>query len=434
MFAQRGSSYRGHFGCVSLTLILLISTGLRADDSAVETAPEFTAPPLSPSLLDFVTGMPVAYNTKVMMTPELLRPPFAGEAVDTAKGLASKIKAQQIDAKNRVKAAKFLGSVDCIAYPEAQQQLVGLVTEDPVEEVRYAAAKALKEQFSHGKARHPSGKDKRKFDTCRGCCGNQEVMNTLAARANEIGDAGCPLEPSERVRKVLSEALAECCPQCWSCMNQSAEQDLTPVPEQEKEEQQSTPGKEERTPGTEQKKDTQVVPPKPTPPTEEEPGKQTQLPLLQSAQAALTTKSSLIRTTASCDGKPIIHPISSTALASTNATADVPCLRGYCPVALLEGKLIPARKEFAFSYQNHIFHFSSAEAKKAFEATPAKYAPILAGVDFILHEMENKDVTGNYFTIYKGHPYWFATKQNRSDFEQNPQKYLNARNRTRVRQ
>ena len=106
-------------------------------------APAFNPAPIKPTLVDFLTGMPVTHSMQVMATPKLLRPGFAGEMDNTAKGLASKIKAKEVDVPKRVKAAKYLGKVDCRAYPDSQVQLVDLATGDEFEEVRFAAAKAL---------------------------------------------------------------------------------------------------------------------------------------------------------------------------------------------------------------------------------------------------------------------------------------------------
>ena len=177
------------------------------------TAAAFEPKPIQGSLIDFLTGMPVSYQLQLLQTDPLLRPPFAGAPLDSAKGLAAKIKGQQLDAKNRIKALKFLGDVDCVEYPESQQVLVKHLREDPVEKVRLAAAKALEEQLSHGKDEKPNRRERRRKDTCKGCC-TKMVLNALSECAYETDDQGCYLEPSKRVREAAEDALKTCC-DCW---------------------------------------------------------------------------------------------------------------------------------------------------------------------------------------------------------------------------
>ena len=183
-----------------------------AGGAPVETAPAFESPDLSPSLLDFVTGLPVAKKVKELFTPKLLREPFAGAPVDSAKGLAAKIQAEQIDVENRIAATEFLAEVDCRAYPEAQKQLIKLILEDPSEEVRLAAVEAIQEHFSRGlDCEKASKKEKRRYDTCRGCC-TQEGIDAVYKVAYEMDPdfPDCMYEPSKRVRKEAAKAVEIC--------------------------------------------------------------------------------------------------------------------------------------------------------------------------------------------------------------------------------
>ena len=118
---------------IAFGLVIGLTPDLYSQEEAVETAPAFQAPQLSPSLGDFVTGMPLAKKLKMLFTKKLLKEPFAGAPIDGVKGLASKIKAGQVDAKNRVVAIKFLGTVDCAAYPDAQVMLIIIPSLSPVQ-------------------------------------------------------------------------------------------------------------------------------------------------------------------------------------------------------------------------------------------------------------------------------------------------------------
>ena len=74
-----------------------------------------------------------------------------------AEAAAAKIKASEADAKARVAAVEYLGTVDCNRFPEAKKGLLAALSEDPNECVRFAAARALNS----------------------GCCCDQEVIETL---------------------------------------------------------------------------------------------------------------------------------------------------------------------------------------------------------------------------------------------------------------
>lgn len=230
---------------------------------APATAPPFQPTPLQPSLIDFVTGLPVSTTMQEMAKPKLLRRGFAGEPTDTAKGLASKIKAQEVDAPNRKKAAKYLGSVDCQQFPESQARLVELV-QDPFEEVRYEAAKAFVVQYSKGWDEKPSKKEQRRKDTCRGCCDNVDILNKLTQLAYQCDAQGCYLEPSNRVREKLQEAIS-LCSQC-SYETPASTESLTPVPDQNQKPGEAVPEikREDATPaptGTDPKAKPKTVPP-----------------------------------------------------------------------------------------------------------------------------------------------------------------------------
>ena len=75
----------------------------------------------------------------------------------SAAATAAKIKASEADAKARVAAVEYLGTVDCTRWKEATTALVNALRADPNECVRYAAAQALNS----------------------GCCCNKQTMEAL---------------------------------------------------------------------------------------------------------------------------------------------------------------------------------------------------------------------------------------------------------------
>ena len=109
------------------------------------------------------------------------------EAERGAEAAAAKIKASEADAKARVAAVEYLGTVDCNRFPEAKKGLLSALSEDPNECVRFAAARALNS----------------------GCCCDQEVIEKL--RICVAGEKkGAPAETSPRVKAAAFAALQNC--------------------------------------------------------------------------------------------------------------------------------------------------------------------------------------------------------------------------------
>src|SRR4051794_39434322 len=104
-----------------------------------------------------------------------------------AEAAAAKIKASEADAKARVAAVEYLGTVDCNRFPEAKKGLISALREDPNECVRFAAARSLNS----------------------GCCCDQQVIEAL--RECVAGDSKkAPAETSPRVKAAAFAALQNC--------------------------------------------------------------------------------------------------------------------------------------------------------------------------------------------------------------------------------
>jgi hypothetical protein len=109
---------------------------------------------------------------------------------------AAKIKADEADAKARVAAVEYLGTVDCNYWPEAQKALLTALRKDRNECVRYAAARVLS----------------------NGCCCGKETIRSLTITVMGQGaigpkgktEDGEPAESSERVRCAAMVALQTC--------------------------------------------------------------------------------------------------------------------------------------------------------------------------------------------------------------------------------
>jgi hypothetical protein len=110
--------------------------------------------------------------------------PPAGSAAATAAA----IQASEANAKARVAAIEYLGTVDCARWPEAVKALTNGLRQDPNECVRFAAARALNS----------------------GCCCNQKVIESLRICVAGSTEDNAPAENSVRVKAAAFSALQHC--------------------------------------------------------------------------------------------------------------------------------------------------------------------------------------------------------------------------------
>jgi hypothetical protein len=115
--------------------------------------------------------------------------PGAAElAAPGAVGAAAKIQAEEAQAKARRAAVKFLATVDCHYYPEAEAALIAALRCDRNECVRWEAAHAL----------------------ASGCCCNKRTIEALTITVSGSERDGNPAETSFRVRAEAFGALEFC--------------------------------------------------------------------------------------------------------------------------------------------------------------------------------------------------------------------------------
>jgi hypothetical protein len=118
-------------------------------------------------------------------------PPGPGAAALAAPGpvgTAAKIQAEEAQAKARREAVKFLATVDCHYYPEAEATLISALRCDRNECVRWEAAHALG----------------------NGCCCNKRTIEALTITVSGSEKDGNPSELSFRVRAEAFAALQFC--------------------------------------------------------------------------------------------------------------------------------------------------------------------------------------------------------------------------------
>ena len=122
-------------------------------------------------------------------------PPFAPKTPSVAElkdpgavGAAAKAKLDRAGAEERIKAVKYLATLDCHYWPEAEEALIGALRADRNECVRYEAAVAL----------------------LHGCCCTCKVTVALSIAVSCSDADGNPSERSARVRAVAAHALDRC--------------------------------------------------------------------------------------------------------------------------------------------------------------------------------------------------------------------------------
>ena len=120
--------------------------------------------------------------------PNAVNPADLAKPSDSAAGAAARIKADEADAKARIAAVKYLGTVDCHYWPEAQLALINALRADRNECVRLAAAVALG----------------------NGCCCTPKTVTALGITVAGTEEDGNPSETSERVRSAAYVALNQC--------------------------------------------------------------------------------------------------------------------------------------------------------------------------------------------------------------------------------
>jgi hypothetical protein len=120
--------------------------------------------------------------------PDTPNPADLAQPADSELGAAAKIKQQEAQAKARRAAVRYLGTVDCHRYPEAEAALTKSLRGDQNECVRLEAAWALG----------------------RGCCCTKAVIDALNLTVTSSTKDGNPAERSERVKAAAFVALQHC--------------------------------------------------------------------------------------------------------------------------------------------------------------------------------------------------------------------------------
>ncbi len=108
--------------------------------------------------------------------------------------------------------------------------------------------------------------------------------------------------------------------------------------------------------------------------------------------------------------------------------ADRPALEGYCPVAYFtKGKAVRGDAKFRTRHQGQVYYLSSAEAKKSFEADPAKYLPQFGGLCATAlggsyGNRRRSDPT--VFDVFDGELFLFSSERAKRAYEKEPKFFI----------
>lgn len=134
-------------------------------------------------------GAPLGAITGGLIPSCCPQTPSAQELADKGPvGAAAAVKADEAAAKERRAAVRYLGTVDCHYWPEAQEALINALRGDRNECVRYEAALALR----------------------NGCCCSKAVIESLIIVLSCSDRDGHPRETSARVHGAARQALDKC--------------------------------------------------------------------------------------------------------------------------------------------------------------------------------------------------------------------------------
>lgn len=170
-------------------------------------------------------------GTNGLLCPQLPSPEEL--ARPGAEGAAAQIQQEEAGAKARRAAVRYLGTVDCHWWPEAEKALIVALRSDRNECVRLEAALALGS----------------------GCCCTKPIIEALAICVSGSHKDGNPSETSERVRAVAMGSLQHCLG-CYESVETVPEVPAPPPPVLERRER----GPVERVPAP-------LPPPQPLPPS-----------------------------------------------------------------------------------------------------------------------------------------------------------------------
>jgi len=105
-------------------------------------------------------------------------------------------------------------------------------------------------------------------------------------------------------------------------------------------------------------------------------------------------------------------------------------LDGYCPVTLAQTRSwVKGESRFAAEHRGQTYYFDSREQREIFQEAPQKFVPRLLGCDPVVLRDTDLAVPGSirFGAYYDDELYLFSTKENRTAFKSDPERYTRTR-------
>lgn len=119
-------------------------------------------------------------------------------------------------------------------------------------------------------------------------------------------------------------------------------------------------------------------------------------------------------------------------------SADAPTLAlgGHCPVCMIErAEMTPGKKSEEAVYNGKLYLFSSAENRKRFLASPAKFLPAANGDCVVSFAESGKRKPGDvkFPAMFEDRVYFLANKESREKFLKSPEAYIDVKGQPKAR-
>jgi YHS domain-containing protein len=113
-------------------------------------------------------------------------------------------------------------------------------------------------------------------------------------------------------------------------------------------------------------------------------------------------------------------------VAVAEKTAETPALGGHCPVAYVEmGKAVKGDTDISLDYEGKHYVFANADAKKMFKAEPAKYHVAYDGFCATAMSMGKQfESDPSLFTVDGGVTYLFSSARAKKMFDASPARVI----------
>jgi YHS domain-containing protein len=387
----------------------------------------------------------------------LLREPFHMDEAANVKGLASKIRARELDVPNRIRAIRYLGELDCRVFPEAKEMLLKQLNpeEEKWEEVRFEAAKALRDMFERNSC--CTGAADGSGNPCEQC---QQSQNCQQCQDCYQGGAACDCQQS------CTDSCTTCDSQMsfWDKCRDAAGKARKSVSRNDKKNGRGgrRRGEEDTRPchcktccdadtlNTLARTAYELTPdgccyepslrvremaveaisvcgipcnyaPYYATGAEQGPG-----PVEDGVQQNNNNNIEVIPpvrgeegATGGADSTQILPPT----IPGVTVVTPISRLKEMCIVSLKSGKQVAARKEFSSAYRGRLYYFSSDSARRQFDAHPEQYAVAFGGCDPVHFVQTREAVEGRFLSLHEDRFYMFSTRENAATFKADPERY-----------